>query len=224
MRLILTRHYRTRTNEADRILGWADSPPGNGWKADIDFIDNCLRQRGLVFDAVYSSALERSRQTALIHAESLGIPVVKSSAELNEVNYGQLRHQKKDSVARQYPQHKLNPDMVYPGGESFRQMQRRSVRFLSSLVVEKPQQTVLIVSHAGVIRGIVCHYLGLDYASHLKHRISFRYIGELRFDGDKCVSYNELGTPSGFVDDGVIELPHYCIESTGRNRLSPRSD
>lgn len=212
MRLILTRHYKTRNNEDDRIMGWGDSPPGLDWKADIDFVDDCLRQCGLEFDAVYSSDLERSRQTAAVHAVRFGIPMVNSRPELNEVNYGQLLNRKKDSVAKEYPQHKKNPDMVYPGGESFRQMQQRSVAFLSSLALERPQQTLLIVSHAGVIRGIVSHYLGLDYADHLKQRISFRYIGDLLFESSRCIRYDELGNPSGFVENGVIDLPYECNE------------
>ena len=118
-------------------------------------------------------------------------------------------------MARRYPQHKKNPDMVYPGGESFRQMQRRSVDFLSSLALLRSRQTLLIVSHAGVIRGIVSHYLGLDFADHLKRRISFRYIGDLLFDGENCIRYDELGNPSGFVDSGVIDLPFTCRENAG---------
>ena len=211
MRLILTRHYKTRSNEDDRIMGWGDSPPGVDWKADIDFVDDCLKQHGLEFDAVYSSDLGRSRQTATIHAVRFGIPMVHSRAELNEINYGQLLNRKKDSVKKEYPQHKKNPDMVYPGGESFRQMQQRSVAFISSLALERPQQTLLIVSHAGVIRGIVSHYLGLDYADHLKQRISFRYIGDLLFEGNSCIRYDELGNYSGFVEGGAItNLPYNC--------------
>ncbi|TNF89342.1 MAG: histidine phosphatase family protein [Gammaproteobacteria bacterium] len=207
MRLILTRHYKTQTNEEDRILGWGDSPPGSDWKADIDYVDDRLREQDLKFDAIFSSDLERSRQTAIIHAVRFGIPMVNSTSELNEVNYGQLQTQKKDAVAKNYPQHKVNPDMIYPGGESFRQMQQRSIRFMLSLAASRPQQTVLIVAHAGVIRGMVSHYLGLEYARHLKHRISFRYIGDFQFEGNHCLRYDELGQPSGFVDDGIIEIP-----------------
>ncbi len=207
MRVILTRHYKTRTNEDGRILGWGDSPPGSDWKDDIDFVDNRLREVGLKFDGIFSSNLERSRQTAIIHAVRLGISVVNSSEDLNEVDYGQLQSMKKDSIAKHYPQHKKNPDMVYPGGESFRQMQRRSVGFVSSLTVSQPQQTILIVAHAGVIRGVISHYLGLEFADNLRHGISFRYIGDFLFDGNRCQRYDELGQSSGFVGNGVIEVP-----------------
>ena len=97
--------------------------------------------------------------------------------------------------------------MVYRGGESFRQMQQRSVDFVSSMSVSHPGQTFLVVSHAGVIRGIICHFLGLDYASCLKPGIPFRYIGDFQFEGTNCLRYDELGKPSGFVGDGIIETP-----------------
>lgn len=207
MRVILTRHYQTQSNAAGRILGWGDSPPCLDWKADVDFICKQLQKNGVRFDAIYSSDLERARQTAMTYAQSFGVTDIVSIPEIKEINYGNLQTRKKTWVARHYPQHKKDPDLVYPEGESFRQMQQRSVQFLSAFAATHPGSTVLIVSHAGVIRGLVSHFLGLEYASCLKHRISFRYIGDFLFEGSVCVRYDELGKPSGFVRDGVIEIP-----------------
>jgi len=210
MRAIITRHYKTIINASDQILGWGDSPRDKGWKADVDYVSSRLREQGISFDAVYSSDLERSRQTAMFHARLLGIHVINDTAALNEVNYGKLYKKKKKWVAEHYPRHKKDPDLVYPKGESFRQMQQRSVSYISSLARTHPQQTVLIVVHAGVIRGLVSHFLGLNYAHNLSHRISHRYIGDFLFDGETCVRYDELGKPSGFVHEGVIEIPFSC--------------
>jgi broad specificity phosphatase PhoE len=210
MRAIIIRHYKTIINASEQILGWGDAPRDSGWRADVEFVGARLLEHGISFDAVYSSDLERSRQTAMFHARRLGIHIINDSAALNEVNYGKLYKKKKKWVAEHYPQHKKDPDLVYPGGESFRQMQRRSVNYLSSLATKHPQRTVLIVVHAGVIRGIVSHFLGLNYADNLKHTISHRYIGDFLFDGETCVRYDELGKLSGFVHDGVIEIPFSC--------------
>jgi broad specificity phosphatase PhoE len=207
MRVILTRQYKTRTNEENRILGWGDSPPGSDWRADIEYVDTCFQDHGLHFDKIYSSDLERSRQTAIIHAVRYGVTPVNSAAELNEINYGKLQKQKKSWVTRRYPRHKNDPDMVYPGGESFRQMQQRSVGFLLSLATKLPRQTVLIVAHAGVIRGVVSHFLGLEFADNLKQKVAFRYIGDFLLQDGDCLRYDELGEASGFVSNGVIELP-----------------
>ena len=207
MRAIICRHYKTIINASEQILGWGDSPRDKGWKADVEFVNDRLQERGISFDAVYSSDLERSRQTAMFHARLLGLHIIHDTAALNEVNYGKLYKKKKKWVAEHYPRHKKDPDLVYPEGESFRQMQQRSVSYLSSLASKHPQQTVLIVVHAGVIRGLVSHFLGLNYAENLKHKISHRYIGDFLFDGKNCVRYDELGKPSGFVTEGVIKVP-----------------
>jgi len=210
MRAIITRHYKTIINASDQILGWGDSPRDKGWKADVEYVNSRLQEQGISFDAVYSSDLERSRQTAMFHARLLGIHLIHDTPALNEVNYGKLYKKKKKWVAEHYPRHKKDPDLVYPKGESFRQMQQRSVSYISSLAKTHPQQTVLVVVHAGVIRGLVSHFLGLNYADNLSHRISHRYIGDFLFDGETCVRYDELGKPSGFVREGVIETPFSC--------------
>jgi broad specificity phosphatase PhoE len=207
MRIILIRHYRTQSNQQGRILGWGDSPPYPDWKTNVDFIDAQLRENGVSFDAIYSSDLQRASKTAQVYAASFGCADIISHPALKEINYGELQTRCKRWVAEHYPQHKKDPDFVYPGGESFRQMQRRSVEFLSALSIAHAQQTVLIVSHAGVIRGIISHFLGLEYARSLKPGIPFRYIGDFRMEGANCLRYVELGKPSGFVRDGVIELP-----------------
>jgi broad specificity phosphatase PhoE len=169
-----------------------------------------LQKHAIEFDAIYSSALERARQTAMFYARQRGIPVIHDVADLNEVNYGLLYRKSKKRVANNIPEHKIDPDFVYPDGESFRQMQQRSSHYLQFLAGNSPQKTILLVVHAGVIRGLVSHFLGLDYAAQLKRKISHRYIGEFLFEGPDCVRYNELGKPSGFINDGVIEVP--CIK------------
>ena len=215
MRAIITRHYKTLINASEQILGWGDAPRDHSWRSDVDFVDVRLREHGIRFSAIYSSDLERARQTAMFHARSRGIHIINDDPALNEVNYGSLYKKKKQWVTKHYPQHKKDPHFVYPEGESFRQMQQRSVNYLSSLARSHPQQTVLIVVHAGVIRGLVSHFLGLNYADNLKHKISHRYIGDFLFDEEACVRYDELGKPSGFVSEGVIKIPFSCPDSGG---------
>jgi broad specificity phosphatase PhoE len=208
MRAIVVRHYKTLLNASGQILGWGDAPKAAGWLADVSFVDDRLKKEGLTFDAVYSSSLERARRTAMYYAKSRGIHIVNDSPALNEVNYGALYKKTKEWVTSHIPQHKKDPDFVYPQGESFRDMQRRSVEYVISLAESYPERTILIVVHAGVIRGLISHFLELDYADHLKQKISHRYIGDFRFENGVCVGYDELGKWSGFVRDGVVTVPH----------------
>ncbi len=215
MRAIVIRHYKTRFNETGRLMGWADSPRGRDWKIDFDFVDSRLRDQGIDFDAVYSSDLGRSRQTAKIHAKNLDIPGIFDTPQLNEINYGKLQKMKKMWIRRFFPQHKTRADLVYPSGESFHQMQQRSIDFFSSLAASNPGQTILIVTHAGVIRGLISHFIGLDFGNHLERKISFRYIGDFRFDGPVFTRYEELGNPSGFVEQNAITLPFIAGNKIG---------
>ncbi len=213
MRAIVIRHYKTRSNETGRLMGWEDSPRGREWKADFDFVSSRLLEQGIAFDAIYSSDLDRSRQTAKIHAGKHGIENVYDTPQLNEINYGKLQKMKKMWIRRFFPQHKTRADLVYPSGESFNQMQQRSVEFLISLAASNPQQTVLIVTHAGVIRGFISHFLGLDLGAHLKQKISFRYVGDFELDGPDLIRYDEPGEASGFVDNGEIVLPFVASDA-----------
>ena len=213
MRAIVVRHYKTLLNASDRILGWGDAPRVDGWRADVNYVENKLREEFINFDAIYSSGLERARQTAMFYARLHRIHIVHDSPELKEVNYGSLYGKSKKWVAKHIPEHKKDPDYVYPEGESFSQMQQRSVGFLLSLTESCPGQTFLFVVHAGVIRGLVSHFLGLDYAENLKRKISHRYIGQFEFEGGECKRYDELGQKSGFVRSGAVKLPHRCSKS-----------
>lgn len=214
MRVILTRHYRTISNSEGRILGWGNSPPSPGWRDDIEFVRQQLRVNEVGIDEVYSSDLERARQTAGTYAELFGVVDITATTQLREINYGSLQTREKSWVSNHYPQYKQDPAFVYPNGESFLQMQERSVQFLMALAQGQQNRTLLIVSHAGVIRGLISHCLGLSYAASLKHSIPFRYIGDFQFAGNSCVSYNELGDPSGFVRAGAIRIPATATSPT----------
>ena len=207
MRLILVRHFRTQSNEARRIMGWGDAPPAANWEEDLRTVDKCLEQRHLVIDAIFSSDLGRARETARYYARRRGLAGVESHLAFNEVHYGELFGLDKDSVSTAYPQFKTDPDYVFPGGESFRQMQARSQAQVQRLTALYPEHTLLLVAHAGVIRALVCHFLGLDLADHLRRKVSHCYIGDFQFQDGCCRRYDELCQPSGFVRDGIISVP-----------------
>ena len=207
MRAIVVRHYKTLINASGLIMGWGDAPPVNGWEADLIHVNKVLNKHDIQFSAVYTSYLERARQTGMFYARKQDIRLVHDTVALNEVNYGALYRKSKSWVEKTFPEHKKNPDFVYPDGESFRQMQTRSVAFFESLARKRQGQTILVVVHAGVIRGFISHFLGLPYAENLKRKITHRYIGDFVFKDERCVRYNELGTLSGFVRDGAIAVP-----------------
>jgi alpha-ribazole phosphatase len=208
VRLIIIRHFNTRSNASGRIIGWGDSPPAPDWEKDLKIVCAALKHNQVDIDTVYSSDLQRAKRTAEYFAECKGPPGVIHSSQLNEVNYGELYLKSKHWVSENVPEYKTDPDYVFPCGESFRQMQMqmqtRSVAFIHSLEATHGGQTLLLVIHAGVVRSLVCHFLRLDYSQHLKCNISHRYIGDLSISAGRCIRYYEQGKPSDFVVNGSI--------------------
>ena len=86
-------------------------------------------------------------------------------------------------------------------------MQERTVKQVKKLARKHAGKNVLLVVHAGVIRGLICHFLRLPYRPNLKRGISHRYIGVFEFDGTLCQKYNEIGSLSSMVKDGVVSIP-----------------
>jgi alpha-ribazole phosphatase len=207
MRLIIVRHYKTTSNESGKIIGWGDSPPVKEWRQDINFVNDELRKSKVNINRIYTSELRRARNTGLFYAQSHNTHKVHHSIELNEINYGDMSKKSKQWVQQHIPEYKKDPDYIYPNGESFRQMQKRSVDYIVKLANKHPKDILLIVVHAGVIRGLICHFLGLDYASNLKQQVGHRYIGIFDIKGKKCTHYEEAGLESGFVKQGIIKVP-----------------
>ncbi len=209
MRAIVVRHYKTTSNESDQILGWGDAPPAESWQDDLNQVEQVLLGSHITIHHIYTSTLPRAINTGKFYAESYGIKDIYSSPALREINYGELYNKNKKWVEKYIPKHKKEPDFVYPGGESFIQMQKRSVAFVSSLEKDHSDETLLIVVHAGVIRGLICHFLELDYASNLNRHMGHQYIGDFTIENNVCIRYNEMGNPSEFVREGIIKIPFY---------------
>lgn len=223
MRIILVRHYKTVGNAANKIIGWTDSPPADGWQVDLDYVIRRLNGANLTFDSACTSRLERARKTGAFYTQSLSIQHQWSSAALNEIDYGKMSKKNKQWVEQHVPWHKTDPARVYPDGESFLHMQRRSVSYIQWLGRKRRRGNILVVAHAGVIRALVCHFLQLNYAANLKRKIGHRYIGDFTIENGRCLQYQEWGIPSGFLSGPIINtpwrapLPQNAVRATARD-------
>jgi alpha-ribazole phosphatase len=207
MRMILVRHYKTIGDAANEIIGWTDSPPADGWQADMAFVIWRLNKANVTFDSACTSRLERARKTGEFYAHTLSIQHQWSCGALNEINYGKMSKKNKQWVEQHVPWHKTDHARVYPGGESFLHMQRRSVSYIEWLGRKHRRANILVVAHAGVIRALVCHFLQLNYAANLKRKLGHRYIGDFTIENGRCLQYPERGIPSGFLSGQIINNP-----------------
>lgn len=133
---------------------------------------------------VYSSPLERARETAEPIARRLGLQVTIAE-EIAELDFGEWTGRTMDEL-EQLPQWKLfntfRSGTQMPGGEWMLQVQARAVLFLQRLRDEFPDEQIAIVSHGDVIRAVLLYYLGIPLDLILRLEVSPGSISVLRLD------------------------------------------
>jgi probable phosphoglycerate mutase len=113
--------------------------------------------------AVYTSPLERARETAMVISERVGKPVVAESG-LIECDFGswtgeplpQLRKLPEWRIVQQWPS-----GFRFPGGESFVELQSRLTDTVGRICGAHPGEVVVAVSHADCIKVVLASVLGV---------------------------------------------------------------
>ncbi len=149
--------------------------------------------------AVYSSPLERTRETAAPIARALGLRP-RTARGLLECDFGDwtgaelkvLRKLPEWRTVQRYPS-----GFRFPGGESFTEMQARMTTTVAGLVSTHRGEMVVAVSHADPIKAAVAAALGT-------HLDLFQRI---------VVSPASV-TAIAYGSDGPVVL---CVNSTGRD-------
>ena len=147
LRLYLARHGETEWNRDRRLQGSADIPLNETGRRQA--VRLAQQIRGLHFDAVYSSELRRSRETAtLVHGAA---PLV-ALAGLNERRLGAFEGHPSDA---EYERRRQDPNDTLDGGESWSQFDARIHRTLEALLRRHGSGAILIVGHGGTNQMIV---------------------------------------------------------------------
>ena len=141
---IYLRHGETESNVAALIAGQWDVALTRKGLAQAG--QAALKLRGSGVTGIYSSTLQRSRETARIIAEELALPVT-AIPELNERNWGELEGK---------PRATRVPSTTPPGAEPPQEFMARVLRGFGLIDTVLP----LIVAHSGIYR-VLCRVLRL---------------------------------------------------------------
>ena len=152
-RVLAVRHGQTDWNAQSRIQGLTDIPLNERGRWQAARLAQALADEGL--HAVYSSGLQRAQQTAHAVATPLGLPV-QHEPGLRERHFGEFEGLTFDEIERRLPDEALrwrhrDPDFAPGGGEVLREFYARSLTACSLLASRHPGQTILLVSHGGVL-------------------------------------------------------------------------
>jgi probable phosphoglycerate mutase len=113
--------------------------------------------------AIYSSPLERARETALPIARARKMPI-RIDRGLLECDFGDWTGERLDRLSKrpEWDVVQRHPSAFrFPGGESFIELQARITGALARLVAQHPGRVVVAVSHADPIKAAVAHALGM---------------------------------------------------------------
>ena len=151
--LLLIRHGETAWNAEHRIQGQLDIP-----LSPLGVLQSARLAESLAnepIDAVYSSGQSRAWLTAAPLAARLGLEVI-AEPRLRERSFGIFEGLTLDEVAERYPPEfkkwrERDPTWRPEGGESGQQLIDRVLSAVSDIAIKHPGQTVVLVSHGGVL-------------------------------------------------------------------------
>ena len=193
-RVALIRHGETEWNVARRIQGQDDSPltasgaaAVRGWPATLG---------GYGFSALYASPLGRAMRTAELVGAGLGLSPV-AQAGLEEQAFGEwtgraiAELRESGALGRQEA---LGWAFAAPGGEDRRTVLLRAWESLLEMAGRHAGQSVLAVTHEGVIRGLLYALKGRDYLPSEPKIIAPRALHILRVEGG-CLRIEDWNLP-----------------------------
>ena len=181
MRLVLVRHGETAWNREGRFQGQSPVDLNERGVAQARQLAKALVPMKPA--AIYSSPLPRTLMTADEISRELSLPVVPASG-LKEVNLGDMEGitgaEMRTRFAEVYSAWREDAsDVVFPGGESIRQLQERAWRAI--LDIENANVgNVIVVSHNFAIRSILCRFLGLPLSRFHMLRVDLASISILQ--------------------------------------------
>jgi broad specificity phosphatase PhoE len=176
--ILLARHAETDWNQERRWQGLADLPLNERGREQARVLAEKLE--AVPFSAIYSSALRRAYETALIIAERKGLAVTPVS-ELREIDVGSWTGLSRDEVKERFRDaHKERMTRTgrgWEGGETYAEMGRRILEALRRIAREHPSDVVLVVTHSAPIRTVLAHALGLDFATDRRAAPKVGFVG-----------------------------------------------
>ena len=186
--IALLRHAETAAQYSGRLIGSTDLPlaPEGRLKASL-LAPRLAWERP---SRLYCSPLLRARETAESLGETLGMtPVI--DLDLREIDFGRWEGMPFDAIRASDPEAvarwgRFEPDFAFPGGESIEVFLAR-IRRVAKRFSECEGPSVLAVTHAGVIRAMICHLLGLSPRKYVLFDVKPASLTKIAVYGDSGV-------------------------------------
>ncbi|MCW2525017.1 MAG: bifunctional RNase H/acid phosphatase [Frankiales bacterium] len=171
-RLILLRHGVTEHTLAKRFAGRSDPALTELGLEQARLAAQRIARLGPI-DAVYSSPLRRTRDTAAAVTDRLGLPSAQLAPDFVETDFGDWDGATFAEVAQKWPEQLQawldDPAVATPCGESFAAVTSRVAGARDRLLTERAGQSVVVVTHVSPVKVLV--RLALDAPPAALHRM-----------------------------------------------------
>jgi probable phosphoglycerate mutase len=189
--LILIRHGETDWNRELRFQGQVDVPLNAVGHEQARRLGQ--RLAGETADLLVCSDLTRTQQTALPISQQSMHPPLQGASVLNpalrEQNFGTVDGMRVNDIQIQYPEAwaqwiQFHPDYAFAGGESTRQFHARVLAAVRALALAHAQQTLVLVTHGGVLDMIYRTARALPLSGPRQSEIPNAGLNRVRIAGD----------------------------------------
>jgi ribonuclease H / adenosylcobalamin/alpha-ribazole phosphatase len=166
LRLLLARHGEVPSNRELRYVGSLDEPLAAPGLEQADRLAAALA--GLPVRAVYSSPLRRAQETGRRIAEARDLPL-RLDPRLREQAFGEWEGRTRREVLEGDGERLLRWEAdlgsTPPGGDSLAAVQGRMLDLVADLSREHSGDWIVLVSHVGPIKALLCAALGVPLAA-----------------------------------------------------------
>lgn len=197
--VILVRHGRTALTESHKLSGRGGEDPqlSELGRDDASKVALELAKVGksgvfaklLPPTAIISSPIARTRETAQVIANQLGLSV-QTEDDIAEIAFGDWDGHTNQEVATAWPEQynawRGDVKIAPPGGESLEEFDLRVQRGRQRILSEFEGQTVVVVSHVMPIRGFLKAATVADWPIYWRASVAPCSITVLRFWGDEA--------------------------------------
>lgn len=177
--LIFIRHGES-LHAGVRYIGRTDTPLTAHGHEQADWISSRLSD--VLLDAVYVSPALRARETIQPFVDKTKFKILVE-ADLQEIDFGLWEGMSFKEIQAQAPElvnewASNQMDFVFPGGECLEIFWKRVCR-IGDVLAAAPGPRMAVVTHGGVIRYLLCHFLGLSPEQHRMFQIDLGSITTL---------------------------------------------
>lgn len=159
-RLIFVRHAEAEGNKIRRFHGWTDSALTERGHLQAQRVAERLKD--IPIDVIFSSSLQRTKQTAGYISKVKNLPVSLSDG-LKEIHGGDWEGLTWTELEERWPEAydmwDNRPHLhQMPNGESMAELQQRALDEIMNIINQNQGKNICIVTHGTLIRSVICHF------------------------------------------------------------------